>query len=216
MFRSGEFAGQSSTPTPCSFNQLLVLLAVWAGAKSCWKMNYFIYLWIIYGYLVGVYLPLLWEQSFCWKSPIALGYTRGHFSALVAMENDGYDNRGAGANLNTDDDVTVTFLPLVDSERKLLHIHFLSAQEVRTALLTSKHSRAWICLRPACTTTEFAVWIYIYIYIHKWNVFLFKTSQVNKVKHLPNRYFSPVDYIKTIVLHYKFSKMLSLNMQMMH
>ncbi len=39
MFRSGEFAGQSSTPTPCSFNQLLVLLAVWAGAKSCWKMK---------------------------------------------------------------------------------------------------------------------------------------------------------------------------------
>ncbi|XP_049502562.1 ubiquitin thioesterase ZRANB1 isoform X3 [Panthera uncia] len=77
----------------------------------------------------GVYLPLLWEQSFCWKSPIALGYTRGHFSALVAMENDGYGNRGAGANLNTDDDVTVTFLPLVDSERKLLHVHFLSAQE---------------------------------------------------------------------------------------
>ncbi len=36
-FRSGEFAGQSSTPTPGSFNQLLVLLAVWAGAKSCWK-----------------------------------------------------------------------------------------------------------------------------------------------------------------------------------
>lgn len=49
------------------------------------------------------------------------------------MENDGFDNRGAGANLNTDDDVTVTFLPLVDSERKLLHIHFLSAQEVRTS-----------------------------------------------------------------------------------
>lgn len=47
------------------------------------------------------------------------------------MENDGYDNRGAGANLNTDDDVTVTFLPLVDSDRKLLHVHFLSAQEVR-------------------------------------------------------------------------------------
>lgn len=46
------------------------------------------------------------------------------------MENDGYDNRGAGANLNTDDDVTVTFLPLVDSDRKLLHVHFLSAQEV--------------------------------------------------------------------------------------
>ncbi len=38
-FRSGEFASQSSTPTPWSFNQLFVLLAVWAGAKSCWKIK---------------------------------------------------------------------------------------------------------------------------------------------------------------------------------
>ncbi|XP_030631123.1 ubiquitin thioesterase ZRANB1 [Chanos chanos] len=92
----------------------------------------------------GVYLPLLWEQSFCWKSPIALGYTRGHFSALVAMENDGYDNRGAGANLNTDDDVTITFLPLVDSERKLLHIHFLSAQEMGNEEQQEKLLREWL------------------------------------------------------------------------
>ncbi|KAJ8360185.1 hypothetical protein SKAU_G00167100 [Synaphobranchus kaupii] len=92
----------------------------------------------------GVYLPLLWEQSFCWKSPIALGYTRGHFSALVAMENEGYDNRGAGANLNTDDDVTVTFLPLVDSERKLLHIHFLSAQELGNEEQQEKLLRDWL------------------------------------------------------------------------
>ncbi len=34
MFRSGEFAGQSTTSTPWAFNQLLVLLAAWAGAKS--------------------------------------------------------------------------------------------------------------------------------------------------------------------------------------
>ncbi|KAM4033013.1 ubiquitin thioesterase ZRANB1 isoform 2-T4 [Anomaloglossus baeobatrachus] len=98
----------------------------------------------------GVYLPLLWEQSFCWKSPIALGYTRGHFSALVAMENDGYDNRGAGANLNTDDDVTVTFLPLVDSERKLLHIHFLSAQELGNEDQQEKLLREWL----DCCVTE--------------------------------------------------------------
>ncbi len=38
-FRSGEFAGQSSTPTPWSFTQLLVLLTVWAGGKSCWKIK---------------------------------------------------------------------------------------------------------------------------------------------------------------------------------
>ncbi|XP_058527410.1 ubiquitin thioesterase ZRANB1 isoform X3 [Ochotona princeps] len=91
----------------------------------------------------GVYLPLLWEQSFCWKSPIALGYTRGHFSALVAMENDGYGGRGAGANLNTDDDVTITFLPLVDSERKLLHVHFLSAQEVTRSSRSACSVSGW-------------------------------------------------------------------------
>ncbi len=38
-FRSGEFAGQSSTPTPWSFNQVLVRSAVWAGVISCWKMK---------------------------------------------------------------------------------------------------------------------------------------------------------------------------------
>ncbi len=36
-FRSGEFAGQSSTVTPWSLNQLLVPLAVWAGAKGKWN-----------------------------------------------------------------------------------------------------------------------------------------------------------------------------------
>ncbi len=38
-FRSGEFADQSSTVPPWSLNQLLVPLAVWAGAKSCWKIK---------------------------------------------------------------------------------------------------------------------------------------------------------------------------------
>ncbi len=38
-FRSGEFADQSSTPTPWSCNQLLVLLSVWAGAKSFFFEN---------------------------------------------------------------------------------------------------------------------------------------------------------------------------------
>ncbi len=38
-FRSVEFAGQSSTVTPWSLNQLLVPLAVWAGAKFYWKMK---------------------------------------------------------------------------------------------------------------------------------------------------------------------------------
>lgn len=79
---------------------------------------------------LGVYLPLLWEQSFCWKSPIILGYTRGHFSALVAMEMDVNECVGAGANLNTCENEQTAYLPLLDSEGKLLPIHFLPAGEV--------------------------------------------------------------------------------------
>ncbi|KAF6775190.1 hypothetical protein AHF37_05650 [Paragonimus kellicotti] len=34
----------------------------------------------------GIYLPLLWDRHFCSPNPIVLGYTRGHFTALVPME----------------------------------------------------------------------------------------------------------------------------------
>ncbi|XP_041370674.1 ubiquitin thioesterase ZRANB1-like [Gigantopelta aegis] len=78
----------------------------------------------------GVYLPLLWEQSFCWKTPIALGYTRGHFSALVPMETDTDDTIGAGADIDSNDDGQTAYLPLVDSEGKRLPVHFLTGSEV--------------------------------------------------------------------------------------
>ena len=79
----------------------------------------------------GIYLPLLWESSFCWKSPIALGYTRGHFSALVPIEPDNSDAHiGAGANIRATDDSEIIYLPLVTSENKLLRLHFLSQNEI--------------------------------------------------------------------------------------
>jgi len=75
-------------------------------------------------YFSGVYLPLFWDQNFCTKSPIALGYTRGHFSALVPMEP---FTRIDGRR----DEEDVTYLPLMDCELKLLPIHFLTQSEVR-------------------------------------------------------------------------------------
>ena len=44
-------------------------------------------------------MPLLWERSFCTRSPIALGYTRGHFCALVPPEpvSAGTVGHGSGA-----------------------------------------------------------------------------------------------------------------------
>ena len=81
-------------------------------------------------YLPGVYLPLLWERKFCWKSPIALGYTRGHFSALVPMEIDTDIPLGAGAHIDNAADEQITYLPLVDHEGSFLPIHFILGTEV--------------------------------------------------------------------------------------
>nr|NP_001123331.1 Zn-finger (Ran-binding)-3 [Ciona intestinalis]FAA00200.1 TPA: zinc finger protein [Ciona intestinalis] len=71
----------------------------------------------------GVYLPFLWDQVFCYTSPIALGYTRGHFTALVTMENDSKDIC-AGAQHRNQTYNTIKHLPLVDSDGKVLPIHF--------------------------------------------------------------------------------------------
>ena len=48
------------------------------------------------------------------------------------METDNSNELGAGANVDSVDNFHVTYLPLVDYEGKLLPIHFLSAEEVRT------------------------------------------------------------------------------------
>lgn len=80
---------------------------------------------------------MLWDEDFTWKNPIALGYTRGHFSALVPMERPNYANyAGAGANVEwNEDDAHVTYLPLIDHEGHLLPVHFLTIDEVKYLLL---------------------------------------------------------------------------------
>lgn len=96
----------------------------------------------------GVYLPFLWESSFCSPSPIALGYTRGHFCALVPPEPATRQHLqsaptcgrlGAAAPSSMfgcssgDDSDKSTFLPLTTSEddgKQILPIHFLSVSEL--------------------------------------------------------------------------------------
>lgn len=81
-------------------------------------MTNYPYFQYIYKYIfLGVYLPLLWEPSFCIKSPITLAYTRGHFSSLVPVDP---SPRGK----------SITYLPLVDHDHKLLPIHFVTKSEV--------------------------------------------------------------------------------------
>lgn len=84
-----------------------------------------------YAKFEGVYLPLLWDPSFCYRSPIALGYTRGHFCALVPPEPDlGCGGAGGGAAPPTPPPTLCAYLPLVNHEREILPLHFTSRNEV--------------------------------------------------------------------------------------
>ncbi|CAH2208102.1 jg10685, partial [Pararge aegeria aegeria] len=76
-----------------------------------------------------IYLPLLWDPEFCSKSPLCLGYTRGHFSALVPIEP--YSHRHAYiCREQQEESEDTTYLPLTDSDGKLLPVHFLTCDEV--------------------------------------------------------------------------------------
>ena len=83
-------------------------------------------------FLPGVYLPLHWEPSFCSRSPIALGYTRGHFCALVPPE----PTSAAAACASSSSHASSAggdksaFLPLMGYDQKVLPIHFLAPSEL--------------------------------------------------------------------------------------
>ncbi len=51
------------------------------------------------------------------------------------MQVDTDHNLGAGANMDTNDENQVVYLPLTDSEGKLLPVHFLSASEVQSCII---------------------------------------------------------------------------------
>eukprot|EP00092_Neocalanus_flemingeri_P044540 GFUD01049442.1.p1 GENE.GFUD01049442.1~~GFUD01049442.1.p1 ORF type:complete len:797 (+),score=258.60 GFUD01049442.1:140-2530(+) len=86
-----------------------------------------------YARFEGVYLPLLWDSSFCYRSPIALGYTRGHFSALVPPEPEtSCGGAGGGVELPQSESQNAaksSFLPLMTKDRNVLPIHFLTKAE---------------------------------------------------------------------------------------
>jgi len=82
----------------------------------------------------GVYLPLLWDSSFCYRNPLSLGYTRGHFCALVPPEPvNNCAGAGGGAELpelSENHHSKSAFLPLMTKDRKILPVHFLTGAEL--------------------------------------------------------------------------------------
>ncbi|CAH2326812.1 OTU domain-containing 7B [Pelobates cultripes] len=60
----------------------------------------------------GIYLPLEVPANKCHSSPLVLAYDQAHFSALVSMEQNEQSKEQA------------PFIPLTDSDHKLLPVHF--------------------------------------------------------------------------------------------
>ena len=107
-----------------------------AGYVSVWIVNEnFANRHVSRNCVTGVYIPFLWDSSFCWKSPISLGYTRGHFSALVPMETDLDKNIGAGAMPDNKEEKRF-YLPLIDKDGIPLPLHFLTQSQVRLSFIT--------------------------------------------------------------------------------
>ena len=62
------------------------------------------------------------------------------------MEVDTDENMGAGANLDNSDESQTAYLPLMDSEGKLLPLHFLVGAEVSMYTFHMSRRFTWHCL----------------------------------------------------------------------
>lgn len=80
----------------------------------------------------GIYLPLLWDSVDCVKSPLVIGYSNGHFTAVVSIEDGkldlGIENQPAPSSTNCTHAV-----PLVKYDGMPLPVHFLHDREVPLA-----------------------------------------------------------------------------------
>ncbi|VDN97325.1 unnamed protein product [Rodentolepis nana] len=75
-----------------------------------------------YSKFQGIYLPFLWEKDVCLKVPLVVGYTPGHFSALVPIAPfPTADSSEISQSIVGD---TFIFLPLFDIENTPMPVHF--------------------------------------------------------------------------------------------
>lgn len=73
----------------------------------------------------GIYLPLNWDPVDCVKTPLVIGYSHGHFTAVVSFE-DGVFDRGEVVD---DSGLKIHGVPLQQHNGKPLPVHFLLQDE---------------------------------------------------------------------------------------
>uniref|UniRef100_A0A915J1V5 ubiquitinyl hydrolase 1 n=1 Tax=Romanomermis culicivorax TaxID=13658 RepID=A0A915J1V5_ROMCU len=95
---------------------------------------------IDYARFEGLYLPLLWEPSFCWRSPVCLGYTRGHFCGLVPIEPEAFDYVSLTKGREFSNQPRYTYLPLQDADGQMLPLHFLNNNEDPGPIIASNEA----------------------------------------------------------------------------
>ncbi|CAH8501720.1 unnamed protein product [Schistosoma turkestanicum] len=88
----------------------------------------------------GIYLPLLWEKCSCSRNPIVLGFTRGHFTALVPIEPCPLSSNSVNSESATDSNQTtgVSFSPYASPRTSSSRKHSPTpSDETSTYTLTS-------------------------------------------------------------------------------
>ncbi len=170
-FRSGEFAGQSSIVTPWSLNQLLVPLAVWAGAKSCRKWNQHLHkacqqkeAWSALKF-PGRWLRWLWtsentvdqHQQMTWQPKSSLTVETSHWTSsnmdsvpLQSSSDSEMQNLLSSKKRNLDHWATVQFFFSTAQVRRFWRCLWFRSGLVALFLKTSERGDSW------CTDSSFS------------------------------------------------------------
>ena len=75
-----------------------------------------------------MYLPALWEPEQCYKTPLTLAFTPGHFTALVPRERGGVGNAGVAQEAEEQAEAE-GMVALVDGEGRALPVQFVLDSE---------------------------------------------------------------------------------------
>ncbi|VDN97287.1 unnamed protein product, partial [Rodentolepis nana] len=107
----------------------------------------------------GIYLPFLWEKSSCSKVPLVVGYTSGHFSALVPITPPLSEAPSVPSQSSVKDDFIC--LPLHNINYTPMPVHFsesISTSASDSGVTTEDLISDWML---TCKTQDGRLWVKI-------------------------------------------------------
>ncbi|VDL58620.1 unnamed protein product [Hymenolepis diminuta] len=131
-------------------------MLIWLGLSGIHPILTFILLHSHFK-LYRIYLPFLWEKSECSKVPLVVGYTPGHFSALVPITPLTTAISSVPSQFSDGDDFI--YLPLFDVESSPMPVHFsesIFTSALYSGVATEDLIRDWMVIS---TTPKDQLWV---------------------------------------------------------